>query len=192
HIKLQGTHGDGLIGPVGGEFRKLYGNPKGEGTALPLPGFQKKAAPEKLGQLFGNGESQAIASVLLLGGLPALGKLLKDEFPFFGFYPYAGVVYADSDPGPIFFFRQSGGYRDMALLGELKGIAYQVGQNLYDSKRVAQNGPLQDRVDVKDKFHLFFGTYLPKVHRGLPDEVGKHEWQFFEFHFSGLQFGVVQ
>ena len=123
-----------------------------EGAALADRALDPDPAAHHLHQLRGDGQAQAGAAVLARGGGVGLGEGLEDQPLLFGRDADAGVAHLEmqkwrvrecasgerppaSVAANVAFTRHSNGDDDLAVLGELQGVARQVDDDLAQAGR---------------------------------------------------------
>ncbi len=95
-------------------------------------------AAHHLGQLFRDGQAQAGAAVLASGRGVHLAELREEQADLFLRDADARVAHREAQQDIAFtFFHQCDADRHLAGMGELDGVARQIGENLAQAARVA-------------------------------------------------------
>ena len=80
----------------------------------------------------------------------------------------------------------------MALLGELDGIAEQVGDDLPEAAGIADDEGGQTRIDANDQFEVLFGDARRNQRRHVLDRFGKPERRRIERQLAGIDLGEIE
>ena len=177
------------------------GQDQGEGRARAFLAAQADLPAEKSGQLPGDGQAQARASVPAAGAAVGLAEGLEDG---------ALLVFGDADAhvrdrdahrilgrgdalgqgrvrsGPEY------GQGHAALLGELEGVGQEVAQDLLQAVRVGEHGLGQVRVPLDDEGHaLFRGHALEDPLQVGHDGRERHLFQV-QLDLARLDLGQVE
>ncbi len=174
---------------VGQGQRELYP----ETAALPRCAFQCGRTFHGFGQLLHYGQAQPRTPVAARGGRIGLAEGLEQTLLGAGCYAYAGVAHLEQQLEQLVAPQQlAGAHLHPPLGGELDGVAHQVGQNLADAARIAQQHAGERRVQHHRELQAL-GAGLGLV-EGLEllQQRSQIEGALIERHLAGLDLGEVE
>ncbi len=144
-------------------------------------------AAHLLDQPLGDDQPETGPTGLARQGVVRLAERLEERAHVLVGQPDAGVLHADAQlraVGPLIL--DHGAHDDGALVGELDGVADQVGQHLLEPQRIADQRQRRVAVDQADQLEVLGVRRRAEDGEGVLDQVAQVERDAVEHQLAGL------
>ena len=190
HAQAAGHGGRQVVAVVAGlgqveadpEFRTVAG-----------AAFHADLATHLLDQALGDHQPQASAAGLARERVVGLAEGLEQRAQVGVGQPHAGVLHADAQlRAVVAFVLEHGAYGDAAVVGELDGVAHQVGQHLFQALRVAHQLQRGVAVDQADQLQVLLVGGGGEDGQGVLDQLAQVERDVLQHQLAGLDLREVE
>jgi hypothetical protein len=181
------------LAPVGvpGDDAEVGG--KAEGGADARRAGDADLAAHELHQALADRQAEAGAAVLAGGRVVGLFEAVEQAAQLFLAQADAGIADAAFDGHAAFHLvKLAQPDQDLALLGELHGVAAEVEQDLPEAQAVSDQQPRQGRVDVEHQFQVLAGHSLAELAGDVVEDLVEVEFPLLDGELAGFDLRVVE